>query len=107
MLRACLNRVISCSISDDGWLQATLPFWLGGLGLCSSQHSAKAAFFGSCNFARVLVSGSSDVVMSLPGEEHAISFFEHLYNNSSQNYLQSMLENMLFQQLQEYSTICD
>jgi len=92
-------------------LQPAFPFQLGGLGLRSSQHSAKAAFLGVCNSAHVLMSGSSDFFMSLPGKECAISFFEHqslsLSNDSSQNELKYMLHNMLFQQLLEHSTIHD
>ena len=31
-LRECLRRIMSCSISDGAWSQATLPFWQGGFG---------------------------------------------------------------------------
>ena len=43
-LRNCLSRILQCSLPDDSWNQATLPFHLGGLGLRSSYHSASAAF---------------------------------------------------------------
>ena len=55
-LRNCLSRILCCSISDNAWSQATLPFRLGGLGLRESQCSSHPAFLGSCNSAQILVS---------------------------------------------------
>jgi len=70
-LRNCLSRIMWCSISDNAWLEATLPFSLGGLGLHKSQHSSHPAFLGSCNSAWTLVSHlvpNFDVTSSFPGE---------------------------------------
>ena len=58
-----------CSISDGTWSQATLPFWLGGLGLHDSECSANLV-----DITQILVShdhlvGSSDASVPLPREE--------------------------------------
>jgi len=45
-----------CSISDNAWSQAPLPFCMSGLGLWKSQCCSHPAFLGSCNSARILVS---------------------------------------------------
>jgi len=63
-----------CSISDNAWFQARLPFRLGGLGLRDSKYLANPSFLGSYNFTRFLVShlvGSSGDSIQLPGEDCA------------------------------------
>jgi len=103
-----------CSVSDSAWSQATLPFRLGGLGLRDSERSANPAFLGSCNFTRTLVVrlvGSSDASLSLPGEGYAFSSSEDLpisvSKASSQNDIQACLDDILFKQLLNCSSIRD
>ena len=43
-------------MSDACWKQATLPVGLGGLGLREASRTAPAAFIGSCNSTRKLLS---------------------------------------------------
>ena len=80
-LRNCSSRILQCSLPDDSWNQAILPFHLGGLGLRSSYHSASAAFLGSCNSIDLLVSQllSQDFHdVSFPAEDQAVALFnEH------------------------------
>ena len=113
-LRNCLSRILCCSISDNAWSQATLPFRLGGLGLRESQRSSHPAFLGSCNSARILVSHLApnfDVTSFFPGENCAISYFQSLSilpsNLSSQNDLQASLDDQLFASIFNTSTIRD
>jgi len=113
-LRECLSRILCCSVCDGAWWQATLPFRLGGLGLRDSERSANPAFLGSCNFTRSLVArlvGSSDASMSLPGEGYAFSSFEDLpisvSKATSQNDIQAFLDDLLFKQLLNCSSIRD
>jgi len=47
---------MQCSLSDQSWCQATLLFWLGGLGLRESVFSTSVAFLVSCNGNRDLAS---------------------------------------------------
>ena len=78
-LKSCLSRIIQCSLPNDSWCQATLPFRLGGLGLRSSFSSAAAAFLGSCNSVHLLVSHllSQDFHdLVFPNEKHAVATFE-------------------------------
>ena len=107
----CFSRILCCGISDGSWTQATLPFRLGGLGLCESECSAAPAFVGSCNSAHILVSRlveTFDVFMPFLGEECALAFFEDMsvpvLHNSSQNDLQAVLDDSLFKQLVSSST---
>jgi len=77
-LRNCLSRILQCSLPDDSWRQASLPFRLGGLGLRSSYHSASAAFIGSCNSIRLLASQllSQDFDdITFPAEDQAVALF--------------------------------
>jgi len=97
-----------CSISDNAWLQATLPFSLGALGLRKSQHSSHP---GSCNSAQILVSclvPNFDVTSSFPREKTAMSYFKDLSISfshlSSQNDLQASLDNQLFPNVFSSST---
>jgi len=69
---------MQCSFSDQSWCQATLPFQLGGLGLRESGFSAPAAFLGSCNSNRVLVSTLLSIdtgQLCFPDEEAASAIF--------------------------------
>ena len=43
-----LSSICNASISDQSWLQATLPCSLGGLGLCEASRASPAAFLGYC-----------------------------------------------------------
>ena len=113
-LRECLNRILCCGFSDSSWLQATLPFRLGGLGLRESGHSAAPAFVGSCNSVRILVSrlvDSFDVFMPFPGEDSALTFLKDrsvsVLHNSTQVDLQAVLDDALFKQLLSSSSIRD
>ena len=103
-----------CSISDSAWLQATLPFRMGGLGLCDSQHSSHPSFLGSLNSARVLVSRlieTFDATSSMLREDSALSYSDNLSIStssvSSQCELQASLENQLFSQIFNTSNIRD
>ena len=103
-----------CRISDNAWLQATLPFRMGGLGLRESQHSLHPAFLGSCNSVRILASRlvpNFDVTSSFPGEESALSYLKNLSivssHLSSQNDLQASLDVQLFANIFNSSTIQD
>ena len=113
-LRNCLSRILCCSISDNAWSQATLPFHLGGLGLRESHRSSPSAFLGSCNSAWILVSRLApnfDVTSFFPGENCAISYFQSLSilpsNLSSQNDLQASLDDQSFASIFNTSTIRD
>ena len=59
--------MFNSSMSDACWKQATLSVCLGGLGLGGASRTASAAFIGSCNSTRKLLS-------QLIG--HATSFVE-------------------------------
>ena len=103
-----------CSISDNDWSQATLPFRLRSLGLRESDHSSHPAFLGSCNSVRILVSQLApnfDATSSFPGEDCAISYFQSLSisfsNLSSQNDVQGSLDGQLFTNIVSSSTIRD
>ena len=47
-LRCALLSICNASISDQSWLQATLPCSLGVLGLCEAFCASSAAFLGCC-----------------------------------------------------------
>ena len=103
-----------CSISDNAWYQATLPFCLGDLCLRKSDHSSHPAFLGSCNSVCILVfrlAPNFDATSSFPGEDCAISYFQSLSilssNLSSQNNLQASLDDQLFTNILNSSTIRD
>ena len=72
LLRSCR------SLSDISWCQVSLPFRFGGLGLRESVVCASAAFLGSCNGIRVLVSTLLSIKvdqLSFPNEQDAVTFF--------------------------------
>ena len=80
-LRSCLSRIAQCSHSDISWCQASLPFRFGGLGLRESIVCASAAFLGSCNNVRVLVSTLVLIKVDqlrFPNEQDAVTFFQIL-----------------------------
>ena len=114
-LHNCLSRILCCSISDNAWSQATLPFWLGGLGLRESQCSSHPAFLGFYNSARILVSRLApnfDVASFFQVKIVLyISYFQSLSilppNLSSQNDLQAFLDDQLFASIFNTSTIRD
>ena len=106
-LKSCLSHIIQCSLPNDSWCQATLPFRLGGLGLRSSFSSAAAAFLGSCNSARLLAShllsqDFHDLVFS--NEEHTVATFERFTSDifipsATQQDLQALLDQNQYDQL--------
>ena len=55
-LRRSLGAITHSSISDFAWHQATLSLQVGGLVLKEAVPTSSAAFLGSCNFSRNLVS---------------------------------------------------
>ena len=54
-LRSTLSHILHSQIPDTSWIQATLPFRVGGLGLRESCDIAKAAFIASCNMSNPLI----------------------------------------------------
>jgi len=114
-LRSCLSRIMQCSLSDQSWCQATLPFRFGGLGLRESVFSASAAFLGSCNSIRDLASTllSIDAVhLCFPDEEAASAVFSDFHGDcsislASQQDLQAFLDQRLFTDLHESLSIRD
>ena len=53
-LRQSFEMLTASSISDQTWLQATLPIHLGGVVLREASRASSAAFIGSCNSSRQL-----------------------------------------------------
>ena len=108
-LKSCLSCIIQCSLPNDSWCQATLPFRLGGLGLHSSFSSAAAAaaFLGSCNSVHLLASHllSQDFHdLVFPNEEHAVATFERFTSDTfilsaTQQDLQALLDQNQYDQL--------
>ena len=47
-LRDCLCSVVKADLSDQQWIQASLPVRLGGLGICLVSHLAPSALLGFC-----------------------------------------------------------
>ena len=79
-LRHPLSSICNASISDQSWLQATLPCSLGGLSLREASRASPAAFLGCCVSSFALCSqllssfsGYSITLSSIPGEELAIA----------------------------------
>ena len=112
-LKTCLSRIIQCSLPNDSWCQAILPFRLGGLGLRSSFSSAAAAFLGSCNSVRLLASHllSQDFHdLVFPNEEHVVTTFERFTSDifipsATQQDLQALLDQTQYDQLFASSNI--
>ena len=74
-LRLSMGRITHTSVSDQAWVQATLPCRVGGLGLRESRATQKAAFLGWCNFSRPLchrlLEQLQEIGTPLVGEEAA------------------------------------
>ena len=75
-----LSSIFNASISDQSWLQATLPSSFGGLGLRGALRTSLAAFLGSCVSSFTLCSnllstycGASISISSIPGKDIATS----------------------------------
>ena len=51
-LHSNLSTIFHSSISDLAWLQANLPFQLGGLGIRDTFHSAPAAYTASLHYSK-------------------------------------------------------
>ena len=88
-LRCSMSSICNASISDQAWLQATLPCSLGGLGLCEAFRTSSAAFLGCCvsssAFCSQLLSsfsGDSATLSSVPGEELAIAHLSALLSGT-------------------------
>ena len=88
-LRHSLSSICNASISDQSWLQATLPCSLGGLGLRGAHRASSAAFLGCCISSFALCSqllsaysGSSISISSIPGKELAISCLSALLSGT-------------------------
>ena len=90
-LRCCLSSICHASISDQAWLQATLPCSLsGGLGLREAVRASSAAFLGCCVSSSALCSqllstfsGDSATLPSVPGEELAIARLSALLSGAA------------------------
>lgn len=54
-LRSTLSTILHSSISDLTWLQANLPFRLGGLGIRDTFRSAPAAYTASLRHSKLMV----------------------------------------------------
>ena len=79
-LRHSLFSIYNASISDQSWLQATLPCSLGGLGLCEASWASPAAFLGCfvssfalCSQLMSFFLGYAITLSSILGEELAIA----------------------------------
>ena len=88
-LRHSLSSICNASISDQSWLQATLPCSLGGLGLRGAHRASSAAFLGCCISSFALCSqllsaysGSSISISFIPGKELAISCLSALLSGT-------------------------
>ena len=74
LLRASLDRICRCGLSDSAWCQATLPFRLGGLGLCDSVSTNVPAYLGCCNDVCSLSGSLLDLsFVVFPGESSLCS----------------------------------
>ena len=115
-----LRELLCCLVNDKSWLQATLPLCFGGLVICSSIHTAPAAFLASCYSSNLLVcqllnrySIHDNVPPSIPGVPITYELLESLFpiwsfsNSYSQSSLQPALDNDQFQQLFKASSIHD
>ena len=79
-LRSSLSQIMHCTLTDEAWLQATLPLRLGGLGLREASPLAPIAFSSSCALAHSIASRISlDYQVPFIGE---MSTINHLTNLS-------------------------
>ena len=88
-LRRSLSSICNASISDQSWLQATLPSSFGGLGLRGALRASLAAFLGSCVSSFTLCSdllstycGASISISSIPGKDIATSCLSALLSGT-------------------------
>lgn len=61
-LRHTLSTILHCSINDQSWAQASLPFRLGGLGIRRALDSASAAYLSSTFHSKILACSSLYIV---------------------------------------------
>jgi hypothetical protein len=54
ILRSGLNKIIKMQLTDDQWLQASLPVKDGGLGVCRVSSLAPSAFLASAASTQTL-----------------------------------------------------
>ena len=79
-LRSSLSQIMHCTLTDEAWLQATLPLRLSGLGLREASPLAPIAFASSCALAHSIASKiSPDYQATLIG---VMSTLNHLTNLS-------------------------
>ena len=113
-LRSTFLQIIHTSIPDHAWLQVSLPFRLGGLGIREAVRSSSAAFIASVNqskqLAHVLLDNSSSIEnvdhLLFYGEEVSkatlsdllVDFGEDISLNSQHN-IQVTLDQSLFNEL--------
>ena len=85
-----LSSICNAYVSDQSWLQATLPCSLGDLGLYTASRASPAAFlcccvssFALCSQLLSTFSGSPITLSSIPGEELAIAHLSVLPSGTS------------------------
>ena len=126
-----MGVITHSSISNSAWHQATLPLQVGGLGLKEAVPTSSAAFLGSCNFSRNLVSffldknafnttDLDDITNSpyvcIPGENHARNILPKYLGsdtippnltNAWQSQIQSRIDSHLLSNLKEGFSLRD
>ena len=109
LLHSSLDRICRCGLSDSAWCQATIPFCLGGLGLCDSVNTIVPAYFGCCNDVHSLscfLLGLSSIIF--PGESSLRSSLTCGSDYSStQHAFQVPHDNERYQSLVSNTFICD
>ena len=117
-LRSTLSQILRCTISDSAWLQATLPFRLGGLGLRESLRTAPIAFLASCRNTYLLVAQllhrDTNPIFYLPGEMDNLEYLKQLLPNFdplpgdiAQRSVQVASDRVLWAQLLDSSNLRD
>ena len=132
-VRRCLENTFNSSMSDTCWKQATLPVRLGGLDLSEASRTAPAAFIGSCNSTRILLSqllghatsfvdgsehfnlASFDQNLIVPGElptretlRSVLSHYEDIdFKASNQRKFQAVLDSSLPRKIKAKSNLRD
>ena len=117
-LRSTLSQILRCTISDLAWLQATLPFRLGGLGLRESLRTAPIAFLASCRNTYLLVARllhrDTNPIFHLPGEMDNLEYLKQLLPNFdplpgdiAQRSVQVASDRVLWAQLLDSSNLRD
>jgi len=54
LLRSAVTKIYNTALTDDQWIQASLPVWSGGLGVRSVSKLASTAFLASAAGTRTL-----------------------------------------------------